>query len=268
MCTIITLFRVADVPLVVAANRDELLARAATGAEVLIETPRTIGGRDVASGGTWLGVGTRGFFVALTNQRTWTPPRSGARSRGEVVRAMLQAGDVRAATDVLGRVRPGAVAPFNVIFGDAAALRVGYARAGGVRVRALGPGVHVLANDELGSPAMPKTRPIQAAVAAMLARDARWSALRPQLATLLEDERPVDAACVPPPPPNAWIDHARVRALQRLNIDPALFGGSYGTRSANLFATGAEGVLEHLYCAGRPGTAPFRDVTPLHRGAV
>ncbi len=50
----------------VAANRDEFLERpSAPPAEV---EPGIVAGRDLRSGGTWLGVNRRGLFVAVTNR--------------------------------------------------------------------------------------------------------------------------------------------------------------------------------------------------------
>jgi len=55
-------------PLIVAANRDESLSRpSAPPAEV---EPGVIAGRDLESGGTWLGINRHGLFIAVTNRKT------------------------------------------------------------------------------------------------------------------------------------------------------------------------------------------------------
>ena len=71
MCTLIVLHRcVAGRPLVVAANRDEFLARPAE--DIAIRPSRTgpiLSPLDLEAGGTWLGLSQRGVFAGLTNLR-------------------------------------------------------------------------------------------------------------------------------------------------------------------------------------------------------
>ena len=90
MCTIAILVDVADVPIVLAANRDELYARPTRGPEVL--GPGLVGGVDVLSGRTWLALRRDGAFAAVTNQRALArpPPGSAVRSRGLLVRELLR----------------------------------------------------------------------------------------------------------------------------------------------------------------------------------
>ena len=59
----------ADVPLVVAANRDELHARPAERAGFWKDHPGILGGRDLEAKGTWMGVSRAGRFAAVTNYR-------------------------------------------------------------------------------------------------------------------------------------------------------------------------------------------------------
>src|SRR6266542_1841340 len=67
VCTLIAAFQQhALFPVIVAANRDELYARASSG-------PRAwergfFAPRDEAAGGTWLGVTSSGAFVGVTNR--------------------------------------------------------------------------------------------------------------------------------------------------------------------------------------------------------
>ena len=65
MCTLAVFHRVfPSHPLVVAANRDEYLARAAAPPTLLREAPvRAVGGLDLAAGGTWLGLAETGLVV-------------------------------------------------------------------------------------------------------------------------------------------------------------------------------------------------------------
>src|SRR5690242_2850764 len=55
-------------PLVVGANRDEAYARpSAPPTEV---EPGIVAGKDLESGGTWLGMNKHGLFIAVTNRRS------------------------------------------------------------------------------------------------------------------------------------------------------------------------------------------------------
>src|SRR6201999_151575 len=96
MCTVLILRHVhPELPLILAANRDELFERPTTGPQLLPGTPRFFVPRlDQARGGTWMGVTDTGFFVGLTNQRGSQNLGVAPRSRGEVVLQTLRAGSV------------------------------------------------------------------------------------------------------------------------------------------------------------------------------
>ena len=66
MCTILVFNRVIpDIPVLIAANRDEIYNRPSSGAVVLQQEPRIVGGRDEIGGGTWMGVTEHGFLPEL-----------------------------------------------------------------------------------------------------------------------------------------------------------------------------------------------------------
>src|ERR1700684_2704041 len=89
MCLILIAWRVhLEYPFLLAANRDEYHARAAAPAAWWTE-PKILAGRDLAAGGTWLGVARDGRFAALTNYRDATIDQRDAPSSGELVPAML-----------------------------------------------------------------------------------------------------------------------------------------------------------------------------------
>lgn len=77
--------------IILAANRDELHARPSAplarrhGAESHI-----IAGRDLVSGGTWLGVSETGRLAVVTNIRTDAPPDPTKASRGDLVADFLR----------------------------------------------------------------------------------------------------------------------------------------------------------------------------------
>ena len=91
MCTILAFHRVhPDASLVIAANRDEFYARPTAPPHLLDAERHIYGGKDLQAGGTWLGVTPDGLFVAVTNQRTLTPPDPSRHSRGELVLQALR----------------------------------------------------------------------------------------------------------------------------------------------------------------------------------
>src|SRR5271168_2162890 len=72
-------------PLIVGANRDEVLERPSTAVAVLDEgPPLVVGGRDELSGGTWLAVNEHGVCAGLTNQPLGDAKDPSKRSRGEL----------------------------------------------------------------------------------------------------------------------------------------------------------------------------------------
>src|SRR5215831_14240695 len=84
MCTLAIYFKAfTDYPVVVAANRDEYLARPALPPTTLAETPHIVGGKDLRASGTWLGLNQHGLIAGLLNRRNGTQDNDpGLRSRG------------------------------------------------------------------------------------------------------------------------------------------------------------------------------------------
>src|SRR6188474_3860848 len=92
MCLIVLAWRVhAELPLIVAANRDEFHARPAAPAAFWEDQPGILAGRDLEARGTWMGISRGGKFAAVTNYRGGTEPRA-AQSRGSLVSAFLANG--------------------------------------------------------------------------------------------------------------------------------------------------------------------------------
>jgi uncharacterized protein with NRDE domain len=255
VCTIALIHRVrTDCSLIVAANRDEFYARPATGPQVLDRGRSVVvGGRD-HKGGTWMGVTRSGLFVGLTNQRTGEEPPPGARSRGEIVLEALRAGSVAGVHAVIEGADVREFPPFNLAFGDGEQLWVAYARATGWELVELAPGVHVLANDRLGSPWFPKADRLRKRIEERVAQP--YPSLREHLEHALGDTEvpedvPVDSTS---PVPIEW-----ARALQALCIRTEV----YGTRSATIAALSPGHVRDYRFADGPPDEHPFRDYTAL-----
>ena len=143
-------------PLIVAANRDESLTRpSAPPAEV---EPGVIAGRDLESGGTWLGVNKHGLFVAVTNRKT--PARTPeSLSRGLLALETLRCRKLPCVEGIVERrVRDHAIAGFNLVaVVDGQGLCLHYD--GTLRRAPFGAGVHVVSSDrDLDDPSMSELR--------------------------------------------------------------------------------------------------------------
>lgn len=255
MCTIVVASRVReDLPLIVGANRDEFLGRAALPPHEL--RPGVVAGVDLARGGSWLGATRSGLFVGLTNQHTERLMAEAPRSRGEVVLGALDTGSLDGALEYLRALDPTLYNPFNLLLGDARRLFVAYSWQGlRVELRELPPGVHVLANDQLRSPLYPKAQRAEALAAPWLAQP--WPALRGGLASMLADHQlpegnPLGPVCDELLRP---VSHQ----LQALCVHTE---HNYGTRSASLVAVGPAGLARYEFADGSPCVTPFVDVLP------
>lgn len=147
MCLVVLSFGASrHVPLVLAANRDELHARPAAALAWWAD-PRLAAGRDLEAGGTWLGVGADGRFAALTNVRGGGRRPAGMRSRGELVPEFL-AGQAPALDYLAGLAeRAARYAPFHLLVGSD--LELAYLSSADPAPRLLGAGLHALGNGGL-----------------------------------------------------------------------------------------------------------------------
>lgn len=137
--------------LVVAANRDEFHAREAAPLSWWSDRPGLLAGRDLVSGGTWLGATLGGRFATVTNFREFERSvGADAPSRGGLVPAFLA--DTGAAGDHLQRTvaDAGRYAGYSLLADDGSSLW--YASNRGQRPVELGAGVYGLANDRLDEP--------------------------------------------------------------------------------------------------------------------
>jgi uncharacterized protein with NRDE domain len=244
-------------PLVLAANRDELYTRPTDGPRRLAGGA-IVAGVDRVSGGTWMGATPAGLVVALTNQRTHRMPDPSRRSRGEVVLAALAAGDRAAARDLALGLAPAAYNGFNLILADAAGADLVYVHPGApVEGKALPPGVSVVANDRIGSPEFPRAD--HAAARAERIAGLPWPRLATALAGILADHTVPPPERTPRPPPGSIISPADAARVQAVCIHTA----HYGTRSGAIVAV-SPGVLAHyLVSLDAPCRAPLVDVHKL-----
>lgn len=230
MCLIALAWRArADLPLVVAANRDEWRERPAQPAHWWAEHPGLLAGRDLQAGGTWMGITRAGRFAAVTNFRDPSEKRSTARSRGELVTGFLLAREAPQAFLSSLHSRAREYNGFNLIVGDGASLWYYGSREG--EARAIPPGVHALSNHLLDEP-WPKV---------VRARQAMEEALRhgtdpaPTLFEMLSD---ADGA-----PDEALPQTGVGVAWERRLASPLITGADYGTRASTVLTVSVEGEV-------------------------
>jgi uncharacterized protein with NRDE domain len=102
-----------------AANRDEMLDRAALGpSRHWPDRPEVVAGIDELSGGSWLGVNDHGVVAAVLNRTGSLGPLADKRSRGELVLEALDHADAGDAAGALGDIDPSAYRTFNLVIAD------------------------------------------------------------------------------------------------------------------------------------------------------
>jgi uncharacterized protein with NRDE domain len=245
MCTLALLLCVSSrFPLIVAANRDEALARPSTTPERWQLPLPILAGRDLRAGGTWLGVNAVGLVAGLTNLWTGQPADPNRSSRGAIVAQLLAQVDLDAARAWIDAQPKGLTNPFLAICADARgrAFWTQSETAGGAQ--SLAPGIHVFGN----SP--PQASAAKLAAAARSFADAFaqrggeaaheiLAALRPVLAAHDAGADPLQSVCV-------HTEHG------------------FGTVSSSCILLGPRDVA-YYHAAGPPCRSEFQSFTaPLH----
>lgn len=232
MCLIVFAVRVRpDLPLVVAANRDELYARPTAPAGPWPHAPHVIGGRDLRAGGSWLGVTRQGRWAAVTNFREAAPPLPEARSRGDLVADYLRGGTTPA--EYLAALAPvaGRYNGFNLLVGDSRRVRWFSNRAGDDHPLLdvdLPSGVYGLSNHLLDTP-WPKVELARRDLTQALQGNADPQEILPGLL-----DRTLAA--------EATLPHTGIpRDLERTLSARFISGTEYGTRSSTVLRIDATG---------------------------
>ncbi len=128
--------------LILAGNRDEFHARPAAPVARWQGTEHVIAGRDLQSGGTWIGVSEQGRLAVVTNLRNFGDPDPARTSRGALLTDYL-AGTGAHAT--LPQARLNDFNPFSLIVAQSGQLRR-IANRPGYEDHILKPGIHGLSN--------------------------------------------------------------------------------------------------------------------------
>ena len=233
MCLILFGYRIdPDRPLIVAANRDEFHARAASVADFWPNDANILAGRDEVAGGTWLGCTRTGRFSALTNFSHPDDPEA-PKSRGSLVHGFLEGEDT--AEHYAHHLTGAEYAGFNLLVFDGRDL-VYTSNRGTTEI--LTPGFYGLSNAELGAE-WPKC--IQGAQ--NLRRWVEAGFEHDDLVAMMRD------ASVPP---DEQLPHrGRPIDMERKVAPCFIMGEEYGTRASTVFELGSDAITftEQSYAA-------------------
>lgn len=220
------------------ANRDEFHARPAASAGADPAHPDVYGGRDLAQGGSWLLVSTRGRLAAVTNVRTGLAGEAAPRSRGALVNDF--AAGTASAEDFVAALALTAAGygRFNLLLWDGVSLRFVSNHPRFV-THAVAPGMHAMSNGAFDA-RWPKSAQATQALSSWLASPAaevghanEGSLLAPLLQSLADTT---------PAPDSALPDTGVGLELERALSPPFVRGGRYGTRCSAVVLVGADAI--------------------------
>lgn len=229
MCTILISYDTTPgYRLIIAANRDEFLARP-TAHLSFWSGDGILAGKDLRGGGTWLGVTRNGRFAALTNYRERTAGAENDHSRGEIVHRFLTGEqDCRRFLDHLvsdARLYRG----FNLLLGDNHGLYYYCNRR--EEPRQLGAGIYGLSNHLLDT-SWPKVLRGKKLFREVLAKNTFDD--EDFFAVLGDTHRPADGDL-----PSTGVGKDWERLLSSIFIQSE----TYGTRSSAILTIDEDGYL-------------------------
>lgn len=240
MCTVVLLIRPGhDWPLLLAANRDEMLERAWDPPSAhWPEQGDVIAGRDRTGGGTWMGVNRAGVVAAVLNRPGSLGPAAGKRSRGELPLLALAHDSAAAAAAAVVATDAGAWRSYNLVLADReAAIFVRGLGQGHAEAVSLPSGLHMVTAHDPDDPDSPR----------VMRHLVRFRAARA-------------------PEPGNWTDWQAILADrsghpgEQINVIPR---GGFGTVCSSLLALPASGAAVWLFAAGPPDRADFRPIATV-----
>jgi uncharacterized protein with NRDE domain len=250
MCTVIVLYRPDHPwPLLIAANRDEMLNRPwQPPGRHWPDRPNVIAGLDELGKGTWFGLNSDRVAAGVMNRRNTLGPAMGKRSRGELVLKALDYSDAETAARALVRISPAEYRAFNLVIADCAgAYWLHYTddiTPGHIDMITLTPGLNMITAydcNDLSSPRIRRYLPQFLTASAPDPEHVDWSAWKALLA-----DRSSDPGVGPQGAMNVVTDHG------------------FGTVSSLLLALPAcnsSGIKPRwLFAAGRPDQVPYQEV--------
>lgn len=225
--------------LVAIGNRDEYHARPA--APLAPWDNGVIAGRDLKSGGTWLGVTQAGRFALVTNLRGHGGPDPARESRGTLVSDLLTASG-NYADPATARLQD--FNPFNLILADRDAAHFLSNRPADIRTH-LAHGIYGLSNGTLDEP-WPKTLQLKGALLDWLNRTGDDFS---ELFSALRNERLADVGVAPREPSDVPREAPETPVFIRDAV--------YGTRCSTVVAVDRQGrgtIIERRFSPEGEGT--------------
>jgi len=205
--------------LALAANRDEFFERPTAPAAFWAVEPGLLAGRDLRSGGSWMGVTRGGRVAAVTNYRDPARIRAESASRGDLVTGFLLGAESPQGY-ALRVHRDGArYNPFSLLVADASTMW--FCTNEGPQPFEVTPGVHGLSNHLLDTP-WPKVARGRAALPSALERADDVEAL---FSLLADRSRAPDETL-----PSTGVGLERERVLSSMFIST----DDYGTRCSTV----------------------------------
>ena len=248
MCLLVVGSRLRDdLPLVVGANRDERLDRAAIPMDVLAKAPLVLGGRDLLAGGTWLAVNEHGVVGAITNRPAREQGRDPTkRSRGELPLALATHRSARdAIAGFADRFPPSDYNPSWVFVADPDVVFSIDMTGADVDVVEHGPGLHIFENCAPGTDTA-KIENVRATVRDLA--DIPLDEVEPYVAAALARHD------IPEADRESPVAAARAACVH---------GTEYGTRWSAVVLVGNDPTSRPRlrYAAGQPCAIPFVDAS-------
>jgi uncharacterized protein with NRDE domain len=224
--------------LILAANRDEFYDRPTAPIGFREEAPHILAGKDLKSGGTWLGVTKTGRICAITNFRDPASQLTDAPSRGLLVENFLKGNE--SPEKYLQKVRKEGERynGFNLLAGDGSGLFCFSNRSD--EILEISRGIHGLSNHLIDTP-WPKVEKGKRIFKQILSE----SSIDPEriFALLSDREMPSDANL-----PDTGVGIEWERILSPLFIKSEI----YGTRSSSIVLMDEKSItfMERTYVAG------------------
>ncbi len=222
-----------DRPLVIAANRDEFLARDSAALHFW-ENSRLLAGKDLVAGGTWMGFHPNGRFAALTNIRLPQYFKANQHSRGGLITDFLASRQTLSDWTTKLLETHSLYSGFNLVFGDHQQLYHFNSDTG--VLRSLAAGVYALSNADIDSP-WPKVRLAKTQMEAWLQQpdfdtlaclhadsSIASDSLLPSTGISLDFERALSAQCIQLPDyatrvqTAAWVTQKGVLRVRETNV--------------------------------------------------
>jgi uncharacterized protein with NRDE domain len=213
--------------LVLAANRDEAYSRPTAPAAFWEEAPKVLAGKDLKSGGSWMGVTRSGKVAAVTNFRGPGKVWESSPSRGTLVSNFLMNGDSPDVFLDTLRTRARNYNGFNLLVGNTEGLWW-YSNRHDEQPQRIIPGIHGLSNHLLDSP-WPKVVRGQRALEHLMVSEKEI--IPEQVFPILEDRSPAADDELP----NTGVG----LELERVLSAPLIRTQYYGTRSSTVL------LIEH-----------------------